>query len=45
MKFIITLSDVIKIILGSGLLIFFVWFAKTFGIKNDKEDKDDQNLL
>ena len=41
MRFIITLSDVIKMILVCSLLTFFVWFAKTFGNKNDKENKDD----
>lgn len=55
MKFVILLSDIIKIILGCTALTFFVWFAKTFGIKDDKEkkekvmkleaDKDDQNSV
>lgn len=37
MRFVITLTDVIKIILGCSTLTFFVWFAKTFG-KKDEED-------
>lgn len=40
MRFVITLSDVIDIILGAGALGFFVWFTKTFGKKDDdKEEK------
>lgn len=43
MRFVITLNDVIDLILGCSALIFFVWFAKTFGVKADKkEQKEDK---
>lgn len=45
MRFIITLKDVIDIILGCGLLTFFVLFKKMAESKDDKEDKDDQDSM